>query len=39
MLNSLLQRIDDPEYYFKLRKAKVVPGKKIATGINQYVYL
>ena len=24
--------VDNPEYYFLLRKAKVVPGKKIITG-------
>ncbi len=26
------KNIDDPEYYFLLRKAKVIPGKKIITG-------
>lgn len=30
---------EDPEYYIKLRKAKVVPGKKIVTGLaNLFVY-
>jgi len=30
--------IDNPEYYFLLRKAKVVPGKKIITGpTNMYI--
>ncbi len=31
--------LDDPEYYIKLRKAKVVPGKKIVTGFaNLFIY-
>ncbi|AJR04161.1 putative LPS assembly protein LptD [Siansivirga zeaxanthinifaciens] len=31
--------MEDPEYYFKLRKAKVVPGKKIVTGLaNLFIY-
>ncbi|WMI64653.1 putative LPS assembly protein LptD [Aestuariibaculum sp. YM273] len=31
--------LDDPEYYFRLRKAKIVPGKKIVTGFtNLYIY-
>jgi lipopolysaccharide assembly outer membrane protein LptD (OstA) len=31
--------IEDPEYYIKLRKAKVVPGKKIVTGLaNLFIY-
>jgi lipopolysaccharide assembly outer membrane protein LptD (OstA) len=30
--------IDNPEYYFLLRKAKVIPGKKIITGpTNMYI--
>ena len=32
--------IDNPEYYFLLRKAKVIPGKKIITGpTNMYICL
>ena len=32
------KNIDDPEYYFLLRKAKVIPGKKIITGpTNMYI--
>lgn len=31
--------LEDPEYYIKLRKAKVVPGKKIVTGLaNLFIY-
>ncbi|PIY10663.1 MAG: organic solvent tolerance protein OstA [Flavobacteriaceae bacterium CG_4_10_14_3_um_filter_33_47] len=31
--------LDDPEYYILLRKAKVVPGKKIVTGLaNLFIY-
>lgn len=31
--------LDDPEYYFWIRKAKIVPGKKIVTGFtNLYIY-
>ena len=31
--------LDDPEYYIKLRKAKVVPKKKIVTGLaNLFIY-
>ena len=31
--------LEDPEYYIKLRKAKIVPGKKIVTGLaNIFVY-
>ena len=31
--------LDDPEYYFLMRKAKVVPGKKVVTGLtNLFVY-
>src|SRR5690606_40556059 len=31
--------MEDPEYYFLLRKAKVVPGKKIVTGLtNLFIY-
>ncbi len=30
---------EDPEYYFLLRKAKVVPNQKVATGFtNMYIY-
>ena len=32
------KNIEDPEYYFLLRKAKVIPGKKIITGpTNMYI--
>ena len=32
------KNLDDPEYYFLLRKAKVIPGKKIITGpTNMYI--
>ncbi len=31
--------LDDPEYFIKLRKAKIVPGKKIVTGLaNLFIY-
>ncbi|WP_034044645.1 putative LPS assembly protein LptD [Wocania ichthyoenteri] len=31
--------LEDPEYYILLRKAKVVPGKKIVTGLaNLFIY-
>ncbi|OUR91833.1 organic solvent tolerance protein OstA [Flavobacteriales bacterium 34_180_T64] len=31
--------IDDPEYYFLIRKGKIVPGKKIVTGVtNMFIY-
>ncbi len=31
--------LEDPDYYIKLRKAKVVPGKKIITGLaNIFIY-
>ncbi|KAA5821162.1 LPS-assembly protein LptD [Algibacter amylolyticus] len=31
--------LEDPEYYIKLRKAKIVPGKKIVTGLaNLFIY-
>ena len=31
--------LDDPEYYILLRKAKVVPGKKIVTGLaNLFIH-
>ncbi|GAA3554664.1 putative LPS assembly protein LptD [Snuella lapsa] len=31
--------LEDPEYYIKLRKAKIVPGKKIVTGLaNLFFY-
>lgn len=26
--------LDDPEYYFLMRKAKIVPGKKVVTGLT-----
>lgn len=30
---------DDPEYYFLMRKAKIVPGKKVVTGLtNMFIY-
>ncbi|MEL0456219.1 putative LPS assembly protein LptD [Flavobacteriaceae bacterium SZ-1-7] len=33
------ENIDDPEYYIKLYKAKIVPGKKIVTGVaNLFIY-
>jgi lipopolysaccharide assembly outer membrane protein LptD (OstA) len=33
------ENLEDPEYYIKLRKAKVVPGKKIVTGLaNLFIY-
>ncbi|MFK2820376.1 putative LPS assembly protein LptD [Flavobacteriaceae sp. LMIT009] len=28
------ENLDDPEYYFLMRKAKVVPGKKVVTGLT-----
>ena len=28
------ENLDNPEYYFLLRKAKVVPGKKVVTGLT-----
>lgn len=31
--------LDDPEYYFLIRKGKIVPGKKVVTGYtNMYIY-
>ncbi|OBQ54215.1 LPS-assembly protein LptD [Tamlana sp. s12] len=31
--------LEDPDYYIKLRKAKIVPGKKIVTGFaNIFIY-
>ncbi|WP_299224984.1 putative LPS assembly protein LptD [uncultured Psychroserpens sp.] len=31
--------LDDPEYYFLMRNAKVVPGKKVVTGLtNMFIY-
>jgi lipopolysaccharide assembly outer membrane protein LptD (OstA) len=31
--------LEDPDYYIKLRKAKIVPGKKIVTGLaNLFIY-
>lgn len=33
------ENIDDPEYYFLMRKAKIVPGKKVVTGLtNMFIY-
>ncbi len=33
------ENLDDPEYYFLMRKAKVVPGKKVVTGLtNLFIY-
>ena len=32
------ENIENPEYYFLLRKAKIVPGKKVVTGTYKYVY-
>ncbi|MEO6347804.1 MAG: putative LPS assembly protein LptD, partial [Aquaticitalea sp.] len=30
---------EDPEYYFRMRKAKLVPGKKVVVGLtNLYIY-
>ncbi|MGJ8592877.1 MAG: putative LPS assembly protein LptD [Aquaticitalea sp.] len=30
---------EDPEYYFRMRKAKIVPGKKVVVGFtNMYIY-
>ena len=28
------ENIENPEYYFLLRKAKIVPGKKVVTGLT-----
>ena len=31
--------LEDPEYFIKLRKAKIIPGKKIVTGLaNLFIY-
>ncbi|OUS00087.1 organic solvent tolerance protein OstA [Flavobacteriales bacterium 33_180_T64] len=33
------ENLDDPEYYFLMRKAKVVPGTKVITGLtNLFIY-
>lgn len=33
------ENLDDPEYYILLRKGKIVPGKKIVTGLaNLFIY-
>ncbi|WP_053991161.1 putative LPS assembly protein LptD [Mangrovimonas sp. TPBH4] len=33
------ENLDDPEYYFLMRKAKVVPNKKVVTGFtNMFIY-
>lgn len=33
------ENLDDPEYYFRMRKAKLVPNKKVITGLtNMYIY-
>ena len=38
-LYTTAENLDDPEYYIKLRKAKIVPGKKIVTGLaNLFIY-
>ena len=28
------ENLENPEYYFLLRKAKIVPGKKVVTGLT-----
>ncbi len=33
------KNLDDPEYYFLLRKAKIVPDRKVVTGLtNLFIY-
>ncbi|NQX85352.1 MAG: LPS-assembly protein LptD [Flavobacteriaceae bacterium] len=33
------ENLDDPEYYFLIRKGKIVPDKKVVTGYtNMYIY-
>lgn len=33
------ENLDDPEYYFLMRKAKIVPNKKVVTGFtNMFIY-
>lgn len=33
------ENLEDPEYYFLMRQAKVVPGKKVVTGLtNLFIY-
>lgn len=33
------ENLEDPEYYFLMRKAKLVPNKKVITGLtNMYIY-
>lgn len=33
------KNLDDPEYYFLMRKAKIVPNKKVITGVtNLFIY-
>ena len=33
------ENLDDPEYYILMRKAKIVPNKKVVTGFsNMYIY-
>ena len=33
------ENLDDPEYYIKMNKAKIVPNKKVVTGLSQmYIY-
>ncbi len=33
------ENLDDPEYYFLIRKGKIVPGKKVVTGLtNMFIY-
>jgi lipopolysaccharide assembly outer membrane protein LptD (OstA) len=39
MLLTTSENLDDPEYYFRVRKAKFVPKKKIVAGLtNMYIY-
>ncbi len=33
------ENLDDPEYYFLIRKGKIVPNKKVVTGLtNMFIY-
>ncbi len=33
------ENLDDPEYYIKMRRAKIVPGKKVVSGLaNMFIY-
>lgn len=39
MILTTSKNLDDPEYYFRIRKAKFVPKKKIVAGLtNMYIY-